>query len=247
MAAEQQGAVGSTIFGQKYTAKIHGRPCRAAMHGKAGVAAYFFASPSDCYIRYENTPAQWTLEDGRQMTGTKELETPQYDAATRIFTGTVRWSEATFDGDARWVLQVAVCVCVCRSWCEVCVCVCVYMHACVCVCMCVCVCVCVTVCVYTHTHYVYTHFTNTHTHRWEFELAFADHGDSVVISEGHITAFDRQGNQTRIMSLPEKLQYVRESLDDPATRPTPPTAPAEQGTSTDTLDLFSKPKNLKSI
>jgi len=51
MAAEQQGAVGSTIFGQKYTAKIHGRPCRAAMHGKAGVAAYFFASPSDCRNR----------------------------------------------------------------------------------------------------------------------------------------------------------------------------------------------------
>ena len=114
MAAEQQqGAEGSTIFGQKYTAKIRGRPCRAAMHGKSGVAAYFFVSPSDCYIRYENTPAQWTLEDGRQMTGTKALETPKYDAATRIFTGTVRWSEATFDGDARWVLQVAVCVCVC--------------------------------------------------------------------------------------------------------------------------------------
>jgi len=31
--------------------EIHGRPCRAAMHGKAGVAAYFFASPSDCRNR----------------------------------------------------------------------------------------------------------------------------------------------------------------------------------------------------
>lgn len=115
-AGQQQGAAGSTdIFGGKYAAKIHGRPCRAAMHGKAGVAAYFLVSPSDCYIRYENTPAQWTLEDGCQMNGTKALENSKYDAATRIFTGTVRWSEATFDGDARWALPIsfAVCVCIC--------------------------------------------------------------------------------------------------------------------------------------
>ena len=80
-----------TIFGSVY---LQG--------GQSGVASYHFDGPEDCYISYSAAPAAWRLDDGSPPPQRKAFEDAAYEPATRTFTGTVRWSTATFGGDARW-------------------------------------------------------------------------------------------------------------------------------------------------
>jgi len=71
--------------------------------GAAGMAAYHFDAPDDCYISYESAPAEWKLDDGTPLAGRKAFVNPTYDASTRTFTGAIEWSPATINnGDARW-------------------------------------------------------------------------------------------------------------------------------------------------
>ena len=82
----------ATIFGSTY---LQG--------GKPGVAAYHFDAEADCYISYEHAPPGWRLDDGSSPPAKKPFLNPKYDPATRTFTGTIEWSEATINGgDARW-------------------------------------------------------------------------------------------------------------------------------------------------
>ena len=84
----------ATIFGSTY---LQG--------GKPGVAAYHFDAEADCYISYEHAPPGWRLDDGSSPPAKKPFLNPKYDPATRTFTGTIEWSEATINGgDARWAL-----------------------------------------------------------------------------------------------------------------------------------------------
>lgn len=74
--------------------------------GDSGVAAYHFDSPDDCYISYESAPGSWRLDDGSRPPPRKAFEAPAYNAATRTFTGAVRWDESAFGGDARWEYEM---------------------------------------------------------------------------------------------------------------------------------------------
>lgn len=84
--------------------------------GRVGLASYHFEAAGDggadgdgegsggvtAWISYENAPPSWLLDDGNRPPQRVPFVDARYDAATRVFTGTVRWEPATFHGDARW-------------------------------------------------------------------------------------------------------------------------------------------------
>ena len=81
----------NTIFGSVY---IQG--------GRVGLASYHFDAPDNVYISYKNAYSTWKLDDGSPPPVTKRFVNPHYDEAKRTFTGTVLWSDVSFNGDARW-------------------------------------------------------------------------------------------------------------------------------------------------
>lgn len=85
----------STIFGAAYLQR-----------GTPGVAAYHFEAPDSCYISYEHAPDGWRLDDGSRPPDKKPFDNPMYDAATRTFTGSIDWSDAPFNGAARWEYEM---------------------------------------------------------------------------------------------------------------------------------------------
>jgi len=77
--------------------------CVYLQGGSPGVASYHFDSPDDCYISYENAPAEWKTADGSPFPVKKAFENPTYDPLTRTFTGTIDWSPKKVDSDiVRW-------------------------------------------------------------------------------------------------------------------------------------------------
>ena len=58
-----------------------------------------FEAPDDCFISYESAPAAWTHDDGSRPPPRKPFLRPNYDAASRTFTGSVDWSGGTINGD----------------------------------------------------------------------------------------------------------------------------------------------------
>ena len=76
--------------------------CAFLQRGMPGEASYHFDGPDDCYINYSSAPPEWKLDDGSAPPQRKSFEDACYDATARTFTGTIRWSQSTFGGDARW-------------------------------------------------------------------------------------------------------------------------------------------------
>ena len=60
----------------------------------------------ECYISYDDAPAQWTRADGSRPPARKPFESPTYDAATRTFRGTIDWGDNPFGGAARWEYEM---------------------------------------------------------------------------------------------------------------------------------------------
>ena len=54
--------------------------------GLPGLASYHLISPENCYISYENAPANWTMDDGSAMPTTKQLQDVSFDKTTRQLT-----------------------------------------------------------------------------------------------------------------------------------------------------------------
>ena len=85
----------ATIFGSAFLQR-----------GMPGAASYHFDGPDDCYIDYTRAPSEWRLDDGSAPPQRKPFEGASYVAAARTFTGTIRWSQSTFGGDARWEYEM---------------------------------------------------------------------------------------------------------------------------------------------
>eukprot|EP00928_Gymnodinium_smaydae_P057281 TRINITY_DN40548_c0_g1_i1.p1 TRINITY_DN40548_c0_g1~~TRINITY_DN40548_c0_g1_i1.p1 ORF type:complete len:357 (+),score=46.09 TRINITY_DN40548_c0_g1_i1:71-1141(+) len=65
--------------------------CIFVQASKMGLASYHFDSPDDCYISYENAPAEWTLDDGSRLPPKKPWVNYSYDAETLTFRGIIEW------------------------------------------------------------------------------------------------------------------------------------------------------------
>lgn len=63
---------------------------------------YHFDSPQSCYIDYSLAPDDWALDDGSRLPQRKMFEDCSYDAASRTFRASVRWSEVSIGGTVRW-------------------------------------------------------------------------------------------------------------------------------------------------
>jgi len=81
----------STIVGQAYM-----------QMGGIGRASYHFPEIEQAYISWEDTPAVnqagWTLDNGQPLPSRKTFANPQYDEATRTFTGTLIWGNTPLNG-----------------------------------------------------------------------------------------------------------------------------------------------------
>jgi len=70
--------------------------------GGIGRASYHFPEIEQAYISWEDTPAVnqagWTLDNGQPLPSRKTFANPQYDEATRTFTGTLIWGNTPLNG-----------------------------------------------------------------------------------------------------------------------------------------------------
>jgi hypothetical protein len=63
---------------------------------------YHFDSPECCYINYFYAPDEWVLDDGSRLPERKMFEDCSFDASSRTFRASIRWSDVPIGGCIRW-------------------------------------------------------------------------------------------------------------------------------------------------